>query len=182
MLAVMETGGIDKVSALTPQSFCLGIHGVHEGIHAAADLLRQDIARLVGGDDQHALQQLLHRQDLPCLDAGGAAVRRKPLHGALRGGDLLVQGQLPAVHCLQHQQGSHDLGKAGGVHLLMLVFAVHHPPGVGIHQQHRLTVQLRGRDAAFLVRGGRRGKDQAGHQDQQEKKREKAACFHIKLL
>ena len=118
VLAVMQAGGVDEVGVLTAQSRSLFIHGAHEGVHAAADLLRQNVARLVGGDDQHTLQQLLHRQHLPGPDAGGAAIRRQPLQGALRNSDWLVHGQLPAVHCLQRQQSGHDLGETGGIELL----------------------------------------------------------------
>ena len=178
VLAVMQAGGVDEVGVLTPQSRSLFIHGAHEGVHAAADLLRQNVARLVGGDDQHTLQQLFHRQHLPGPDAGGAAIRRQPLQGALRNSDWLVHGQLPAVHCLQRQQSGHDLGEAGGIELLVLVLSIDHAAGVGVHQQGSLGLD----GGVRHLCGGGRTCQQGDRQDQQQKNREKAVCFHIKLL
>ena len=45
----------------------------------------KDIAGFVGGDDEHTLKKLLHRQHLAGLDAGGAAAGNQILrHGGKR--------------------------------------------------------------------------------------------------
>ena len=117
-------------------------------------------------------------EHLPGPDAGGAAIRRQPLQGALRNSDWLVHGQLPAVHCLQRQQSGHDLGETGGIELLVLVLSIDHAAGVGVHQQGSLGLD----GGVRHLCGGGRTCQQGDRQDQQQKNREKAVCFHIKLL
>ena len=180
VLAVMKAGGVDEVGVLTAQSLGLGVHGVHKGVHIAADGLGQNDAGLVGGDHQHAVQKLLHRHDLAHLDAGGAAVAVQ-LRDGIRSGELLIQGELAAVHRLQHQKCRHDLGEAGGIELLVLVFGVNDIAGVGVHQQCRLGLDVRvsGKRGLFGGDGKCQQIDQQGHE---EKNREKTLCFHIQLL
>ena len=55
-------------------------------------------------------------------------------------------------------------------------------PGIGVHQQHGLAVQLRRGDRALALCGGGGRRSQGQRQNQSQKKREKTACFHIKLL
>ena len=75
---------------------------------------RQDVARLVGGDDQHTVQQLLHRQRLTLHDVGGAAVLRP---GRARAVAVAVtcwsSRSSPRSMASRDQQSGHDLGDAG---------------------------------------------------------------------
>ena len=162
MAGLGQTGGVGKMGVLAAQLLRPLVHLLHEGVHGAGHGLAQDVARLVGGDHQHAVQQLLHRQRLAHLDVGGAAVLHHALHGGLGGGDALVHPQLAAVHGLQHQQGAHDLGDAGHGQLLVDVLIVQDGAAVGIYQNGGL-----GADVGVLQRQrlrGQQGTQQTGHE------------------
>lgn len=57
----MQSTGVDEVGVLAAEGFGLGVHGVHKGGDGAGVPLRQNVAGLVGGDDEHTLQKLFHR-------------------------------------------------------------------------------------------------------------------------
>ena len=155
VLGVMEAVGVDEVGVLTAQIRRLGVHGCHKGGHGAGDRLRQNVAGLVGGDHQHAVQQVPYRHGLTDLDAGGTAVRGQTLQGGGGGSQLLVHGQLPRVDGLQGQQGCHDFGQAGGIQLLVLALGVDHRAGIGVHQQGGLgqNVGISGKLRLFVPGG-----------------------------
>ena len=143
MAGLGKAGGVGKVGVLAAQLLRPLVHLGHEGVHRAGHGLTQNVARLVGGDHQHAVQQLLHRQRLAHLDIGGAAVLHHALHGGLGGGDLLIHAELAAVDGLQHQQGAHDLGDAGHGQLLVDILIVQDGAGAAVHQNGGLGVDIR---------------------------------------
>ena len=151
-----QAGGVGKVGVFAPQLLGALVHARHKGIHAAAQRFAQDVARLVGGDDQHTVQQLLHRQRFTFHDVGGAAVLRQAAQGGGGGGDLLVQPQLTPVDGLEDQQGGHDLGGAGNGQLIVDIFVIEYRAGLGLHQQRGL-----GTDGRILQRGGGNGQNTA---------------------
>ena len=185
MLRIVETGGIDEVGVLTAQLLGLGVHLFHKGVHISGDRLGQHVAGLIGGDHQHAVEELLHRHGLSLQNAGGAAVLiQTGGHGGVGGRQLLGQGELPIIHSLQHQQGCHDFGETGGIHLLMLIFGIDHVAGIGVHQQCGLRGDAGVRRSFGLCFrcGGQGGGKESDDQCAQQKNREKASCFHVVLL
>ena len=72
------------------------------------------------------------------------------------GGEHLVQTQLSLVHRLQGQQGGHDLGDAGGIHVLVGILGVENLPVVHVHQDSgpRLDVQAGQQGAPPVGLGG----------------------------
>ena len=158
MVRVVEPVGICEVGAGAAKLRRPLVHQVHKGADGAADGLGQDVGRLVGGDDQQAIEQLLHRQHLADLYPGGAAVCVQVGQSRLGGGDGLVQPQLAPVHCLQRQEGRHDLGDAGWIVFGMLILAVQHPLAVGlVDQQGSPGVQVRVRQGVGPGRQAQRG-------------------------
>ena len=76
MIRVMKTGCIDIVRIFAAKLFDAVIHHLHKGgdVPLPAQSLGQNIAALVGGDDEHAFKKLLHRENFTSFDAGCAAV------------------------------------------------------------------------------------------------------------
>ena len=131
----MESAGVDEMGVLAAQLLGFVVHGIHKGLHAAADGFSQHVAGLIGGDHQHAGEVLFYRHDFAFLDVGRTAVLRQTGgHGRMGSGQLIGQGQLSLVDGLHHQQGGHDLGGTGRIHLLVFVFGIHDVSGFRIHQ------------------------------------------------
>ena len=151
-----QAGGVGETGVLAPQLLRPLVHALHEALHAAAERLAEDVARLVGGDDQHTVQQLLHRQRFALHDVGGAAVLRQTAQRARCGGDALVKAQLPALDRLEDQQGGHDLGGAGDGQLIVAVLFVEDGVRLRLHQQGGL-----GADVRVLQSGGGNGQNAA---------------------
>ena len=162
MIRVVQSAGVDEVGVLAAKGFGLGVHGVHKGGDGAGVPLRQNVAGLVGGDDEHTLQKLLHRHDLPGLDPGAAAVRVVigVAEGTFRGSDLLIQQCFIAADLFQDQQSRHDLGQAGGIVFLMNVFGIGH--GVGVHVRQQRSLGLNVRDLQRFGSGGEKHPGKAG--------------------
>ena len=168
-----QAGGVGEVGVLAAQLLRPLVHALHEGVHGAGHRLAQDIARLVGGDDQHTVQQLLHRQRFTFHDVGGAAVLRQAAQGAGGGGDGLIHPQLAALDGLEYQQGGHDLGGAGDGQLVVGVLVIEYGARLGLHQQGGLGAYVR-----ILQRGGGNG-EKTAQQGGQQKNREQTAYFHV---
>ena len=166
VLIVVQTGGVHEVCVFTPQLLGLFVHGVHEFRDGASDRLRQNTARLVGGDHHHAVQQLFHGHDLAGLDAAGAAVLGQILKCGGTGRDFLVHLELAAVHCFQCQQSGHDFGQAGGIELFVFVFGVGNGSIFRVHQQSGLCLYV-----GVFQRGGRGGGAEPQQQCHQQKDR-----------
>ena len=182
VLGVMKAGGVGKVGVSAAQGLGLGIHHIHKGGDSACHLLAQDIASLVGGDHQHAVEHLLHRHGLTLLNTGGAAVIAEAGKGSGCGGDLLIQRQLALIHGLQHQQRRHDLGQGGGVELIIFVFGIEDLSCVPVHQKGGLGIYFHSRDAVLPIFCRSAGNSQkAAKKGQQQKNRKKSLAFHIHL-
>ena len=165
MAGLGQAGGVGKVGVLAAQLLGALVHVGHEGVHRAVQRLTQDIARLVGGDDQHTVEQLLHRQRFALHDVGGAAVLRQALQSGGGGGDVLVHPQVAPVDGLKNQQRGHDLGGAGDVQLLVDVLLIEDGVRPDVHQQGGLGPDGR----VFQTVGGDSG--EGGQQNGQQKKR-----------
>jgi hypothetical protein len=88
------------------------VHLVNKRANAAGHSDPQDIAGLIGGGHQGAVEKLLVGQLLPRLDLGGAAVLGDVKHGVRRGHDLILQGDLPLLIVLHRQQDRGELRQA----------------------------------------------------------------------
>ena len=141
MLGVVETVGIGKVGSLAAQLTGALVHQRYKVGNRAGHGLGQNIGGLVGGDDQQAVEQLLYREYLAGLNAGGAAVIVDTGDSHVGGGDGLGEGQITPVYGLQGQQGRHDLGDAGRIGLFLFIMTIEHTPGGLIHQQGALGIQ-----------------------------------------
>ena len=160
-----QAGGVGKVGVLAAQLLGALVHVGHEGVHRAVQRFAQDVARLVGGDDQHTVEQLLHRQRFALHDVGGAAVLGQALQSGGGGGDVLVHPQVAPVDGLKNQQSGHDLGGAGDVQLRVDVLLIEDGVRPDVHQQGGLGPDGR----VFQTVGGDGG--EGGQQNGQQKKR-----------
>ena len=160
MAGLGQAGGVGKMGVLAAQLLRPLVHLLHEGVHGAGHGLAQNVARFVGGDHQHTVEKLLHRQRFTHLDVGGTAVLHHALHGGLGGGDILIHAKLAAIHGLQHQQGAHDLGDAGHRQLLVHILIVQHRACLAVHQNGGLGMDVRVLQRQRLR--GEKGAQQAG--------------------
>ena len=97
MLRIVQTGVIDIVRVDAAELLHALVHLLDEGVHRAGDGLGEDAAGLVRGDDEHAIEKLLHRKLLALLDAGGGAVGILPGEGGGGDRDRLVKAQVAAL-------------------------------------------------------------------------------------
>ena len=181
VLLVVDAGGVGEVGALTAQLPGLSVHVGHEVVHRAVRRRGQHIGRVTVGLQQHAVQQLLHRQLLPHLEVGHhiALPRRDVLEAGLADGDHGGGGEPPLLDGLHHQQGGHDLGGAGGVGLLIGVLGVQHLPVVGV-QQHRVGAEQV--ELVLLLGGGGQHQQGEEHGAQQQKRQQAGTIFfHRKI-
>ena len=132
-----KAGAVDEMSILHPQLPGPVVHPLHKQLRDPRRLFRQGHGGVVAAGHAHPLQQVLHRDALPLGQEDLAAS-----HGGGIGadGDGIVIGQGPAVDGLHHQQQGHDLGDAGWLHSLVLIFGVQHLPRFLLHQQRRLRL------------------------------------------
>ncbi len=142
MIRVRHAAGVTEVGAHAADVRSLLVHVLDEGLDGAGDPYGQHVGRFTGGGDEEAVEQLLDGELFAGLDVCGGGIRLDALPQGGTGGELLVQGQLAAVHGVQHQQGGHDLGDAGGIDFLVRVLLVEHRVGVQVHQQRRLGFDL----------------------------------------
>ena len=173
MLVIRQAGGVDEMGVFAAQLLCPLVHQRHKGGDAAADGLGQNVAHLVGGHHQQAIQQLLHRQRFTGHNVGGAGVVRQARHAVGAGGDGVAEPQLAPVDGFEHQQCRHHLGDAGGVLLGVGVLIQQHGAGGAVHQQGGLGVQL-----DILHGVGSNGPELRQQQGQQQKNGAKTAEFH----
>ena len=152
-----------------PQVRRLLVHHLHKGLHGAGHRLGQDVAPLVGRGEHDAVEEAVHRQLLPGLDAGAAAVGGHGGDRRLRGGEDGFPGELTAVHRLQHQQAGHDLGQAGGVEPLADVPGVENLLRVRVNEQGGLGGHL---PVPHVVLRGQGGDGELEEEEAAEKKRE----------
>ena len=178
VVGVRQAVGVDKVGVRTPQGRGLLVHLLHKAVNGAGHRLGQDVAPLVGRGEHDAVEEAVHRQLLPHLDAGVAAVRGDGGDRRLRGGEHRLPGQLAAVDGLQHQKAGHDLGQAGGIEPLVDVPGVEDLLRVRVNEQGCLGGNL---PVTHVVLRGQGGGGELEEQNTTEKKREKAANFHIIL-
>ena len=132
MVRVRHTAGIGEVSSLATQRLGLFIHILDEVLNRTGDRRRQHIGRLARRLDQQALEQLLYGQLLSRPDIGAGGIRLQVLPDVSVCRQYLVQGQVPRLYGIQHQQRGHHLGQTGRIDLLIRFLGI----------QHRVRIQI----------------------------------------
>ena len=163
VVGVVQTVGVGKVGARHAQLLGSLVHAIHKGGDVPADGHGQDVGRLVGRGDQQAVEQVLHRDDLPGLEVGGGGVIGDVSQGGRVHSDFGGQVQLTPAHGLQSEQGGHDLGDAGGVALLVGVLVVEDLVRVQVDEQGGRGVHRDGLHP-FVFDGARQRGEQPSEQ------------------
>ena len=154
-----------------------GVHRVHKSRHRAGDVLAEDVAGLVGGDQHRAVQQILHGHRFAGLDLwiGVGAVSLDVIEAVLRCDDGVAQADVSALHGLDHHQSRHEFGGAGRLDPLVGILFKVDLAGVFIHDDRRPGVDLR-------LRHRQRGHGQERHGQQHDKQQgKKLEFFHVIL-
>ena len=135
---VKQAVGTGKVRAGAAQLCRPGVHLLHKAHHAAPHVPRNDAGGVVGADDEHGVQQVDAAHGLADAQTHGGAVGVLDILELLRQvgghGHFTVQ-VLAAFH---QQQGSHQLGQACHIFLLVGVLAQDGLAGIRVEQIHRL--------------------------------------------
>ena len=175
VVVVRQAVGVGKVRAGAAELGGQGVHLLHKGLDRAAYVLGDDIAGLVCGGEQRAVEQVLERHRLPGDYAGGAAVVHHALKAALAGRDAVGEGEFAALYGLDGDENGHDLRQRGGVGLGIRVLFIKDAAGGGVHQHGAGRVYLR-----LLQR--ERGQTQRRYQEgQNQNYRQQLDFFHINL-
>ena len=115
MIVVRQAVGIDEVRAGAAELLRARVHALHERRDAAADVLRDDVARLVGRGDHGAVEKVLERHGLTDLDVGIARALDHVGIAVGIGGDGVIQLNVAALDRLDREQERHDLRQARGI-------------------------------------------------------------------
>ena len=160
-----ENRGIGKVCVLAAKLCCAIVHTRNERLDRAADVLAENVARLVRRDDEHAVEQLLDRHRLAGDDVRGAAVARETLKGRFRRGDGVGERELPLVDGLKDEQRGHDLRERGGIVFLMGVLFVEDLARVRLDEEAGARVERK-----VFIRLGAEGSEEREQQGKKKKK------------
>ena len=114
---VVDAHRVGKVGVLAAQLGGLPVHMVHKVLDGAVHSHSQHVAGVGVGGDKRQVEQLLHSEHLSQLEIGVDVGLGDSLHPGFPGGDGGVQGELAILDGLQHQQGGHNFGNAGGIGL-----------------------------------------------------------------
>ena len=115
MVVVRQAVGVDKVRTGAAELLRARVHALHERRDAAADVLRDDVARLVGRGDHGAVEKVLERHGLTDLDVGIARALDHVGIAVGIGGDGVIQLHVAALDRLDREQERHDLRQARGI-------------------------------------------------------------------
>ena len=205
VIVLRQAVGVGKVRAGAAELLRARVHALHERRDAAADILRDDVARLVRRGDHGTVEKVLKRNGLADLDVG-------------IGGDGVIQMHVAALHRLDREQQRHDLRQARGIGLGVNVAGIVILAAVLVDKHDAVGLQLfieRGldrvaaEDIAALLRlhralrhavgrgvcsgfggllrsrsgavGGKRRKGRRQQQADDEQQRQNAIFFHIFL-
>ena len=160
VVGIGQAVGVCKMGPLAAQLRGPLVHQCHKVRNGAGYRFGQNVGSLVGGNNEQAVEKLLHGQHFALLNAGGAAVLVNAVGRLIGGSDGLGNGQIPPVYSLQHQQRGHDLSDAGGVGLFFFCLTVEHSPIGLVHEQGVPGIQSR-----LLQRIGLRGQKEGGQKD-----------------
>ena len=147
MVVVRQAVGVGKVRARAAEGLRALVHALHERRDAAADILRDDVARLVGRGDHGAVEKVLKRHGLADLDVGIARALDHVGIAVVIGGDGVAQVHVAALDRLDREQERHDLRQARGVGFGVDVAGIVILAAVLVGEQDAVGLQL------FIERG-----------------------------
>lgn len=130
VFVVMLSVGGHKMGIGTAELFGGFVHQIHEGLHAAADVLADGVAALVGGAHHQSVEGLLHGDGFPDLDADVGII--PPDNAVDRIGGIFHHFVQTAL--LTGDVGGQNLGGAGGIQLFVDVLGIEDRAGVGFDQ------------------------------------------------
>ena len=131
VLGVRQAGGIDEMAARESQLLGIAVHVIGKGLLGAGQVFGQGHGGIVAALDDHALQQVLHRDLLADLDEH-ARTRHAP--GPFAHRDLVVEADGAGLDLLEQHIGRHQLGDAGRFHALVGILLCQHPATVIVLQ------------------------------------------------
>ncbi len=130
---IRQAVGIDKIRIHASQLRRPLVHNLSEVLPVGAgDMLRHREGHLVGGTDQNGIQAVLHGKLLPHIHGYMIAVRGSVINGIPGKSHPFVQ-RTP----LGSNQGSENLGGAGGILPGMNVFGIENGAGLRLDQNGR---------------------------------------------
>ena len=166
VVGVGQTVGVGEVGVGAAQLQSPLVHHLHKGGDAAADVLGDDVAHLVGRGHHGRIQQILQGHYLTQThpDGGSALdlVEVEVRHGRHR----VVEPHGARLNGLHGQQHGHDLGQAGGVYQILLVFGVEGGGRVAVNGHEHRAVGVHGGVIQCRRRGGEHRQHQSEEQDQ----------------
>ena len=139
--------GIGKVRAGAAELLRARIHTLHERRDAAADILRDDVARLVRRGDHGAVEKVLKRHGLADLDVGIARAIDHVGIAVVIGRYGVGELDIAALHRLDRKQQRHDLRQARGIGLGVNVAGIVILAAVLVDEHDTVGLQL------FIERG-----------------------------
>ena len=140
VLGMRQPGGIHEMGVVHTQALGSRVHQVREGLLAAGDMLGQRYAGIVAGLDDHAMQQVAHRDLAVDLDEHARAARAP---GLFAHSDHVAVADLPLLDFQGGDVGGHQLRQARRRQALVAIVFHQHVAAGGIHQQIGLGGQLR---------------------------------------
>ena len=147
VIVLRQAMGIGKVRAGAAELLRARVHALHERRDAAADILRDDVARLVGRGDHGTVEKVLKRHGLADLDVGIARALDHVGIAVVIGGDGVIQMHIAALHSLDRKQQRHDLRQARGISLGVNVAGIVILAAVLVDEHDAVGLQL------FIERG-----------------------------
>ena len=170
-----EAVGVHKVRVRAAEVHRFLVHLLNKAADAAAEIAADDVAGLVCRLKQRAVEQVAHGKLHSRQQAGGAAVVAHAVAAVVLCGDHGCQLTAAGVERFECEQRRHDLRKAGGGALLVLVIAVEHFAAVEVDHDGGLAVELR------RFHGPCRRRQGCHHNAHEKKERKNFYFFHFVL-
>lgn len=117
VIVLRQAMGIGKVRAGAAKLLRARVHALHERRDTAADILRDDVARLVRRGDHGTVEKVLEGHGLADLDVGIARALDHVGIAVFIGRDGVAQLHVAALDRLDREQQRHDLRQARGIGL-----------------------------------------------------------------
>ena len=147
MIVLRQAVGVGKVRASAAELLRARVHALHERRDAAADIFRDDVARLVRRGDHGTVKKVLEGHGLADLDVGIARALDHVGIAVGIGRDGVAQLHVAALDRLDREQERHDLRQARGIGLGVDVAGIVILTAVLIDEHDAVGLQL------FIERG-----------------------------
>ena len=132
---VIQAAGVVKMASRAAQAPGLLVHQLGECLPGSAYMAGQGIGALIGRGQHQSVKAVPHGQDIPFINAGAAASSLHIVYIVMGKCNHLIQ-----IALFQHNQGCQYLGDTGRVIGLVHVFSIKNRPGVGVHDNARVSL------------------------------------------